>query len=70
MLHIGIALDWFVSLVKDKSSLLNDFEGFTTNFSIAFGEANKNMIANSKNMSLCQGSRSSFDYAFEFQKLL
>lgn len=34
------------------------------------GEPDRNMTTNSKNMSLCQGPRSSFDYTFDFKKSL
>ena len=69
-LLISIASNWFLSLVKDNLPLLNDFEEFIANLFIAFGEPDRNMTTNSKKTSLCQGPRSSVDYAFEFKKSL
>lgn len=69
-LLISIASNWDLSLVKDKLPLLNDFEEFITNLFIPFGEPDRNITANSKNTSLCQGPRSIVDYAFKLKKSL
>jgi hypothetical protein len=63
------ALAWFVPLLEEESSLLNDFEKFIKNLEETFGDADKERTAATKIRTLKQGFRPASTYASEFCQL-
>ena len=68
-LLIRQALSWFAPLFEKNAAILSNFEAFLGVFSEAFGEHDKIRSATTKILNLRQGTRSTSNYASEFQQL-
>ena len=65
----GSALSWFAPLMEKDSRILYDLNAFLEAFTATFGESDRERVAETKLVSLRQGSRSATTYAAEFQNL-
>lgn len=65
----GSALSWFAPLLEKNSPLLRDWEAFLETFSAAFGDSDRERVAETKMQNLRQGTRSASIYAAEFRQL-
>ena len=65
----GNARSWFAPLLKKDSPILYNLEAFMGRFTAAFGDSNREGVAERKIQQLRQESRSAAIYAAEFQQL-
>lgn len=65
----GNARSWFAPLLEKDSPILYNLEAFMERFTAAFGDSDREGVAERKIQSLRQGSRSAAIYAAEFQQL-
>ena len=65
----GNARSWFAPLLEKNSPILYNLEAFMERFTAAFGDSDREGVAERKIQNLQQGSRSAAIYAAEFQKL-
>jgi len=65
----GSALSWFAPLMEKDSRLLYNLNSFLEVFTTTFGESDRERVAETKLLSLRQGSQSATMYAAEFQNL-
>jgi hypothetical protein len=66
----GNTLSWFVSFLEKHSPVLQDMVQFEALFTAAFGDSDRERVAEMKMQSLCQEIRSAAIYAIEFQQLI
>ena len=65
----GNARSWFAPLLEKDSPILYNLEAFMERFTAAFGDSDREGVAERKIQNLRQGSRSAAIYAAEFQQL-
>ena len=65
----GNARSWFAPLLEKDSPILYNLEAFLERFTAAFGDSDRERVAERKIQNLRQGSRSAAIYAAEFQQL-
>src|SRR5918997_1114206 len=65
----GNARSWFALLLEKDSPILYNLEAFMERFIAAFGDSDRERVAERKIQNLRQGSRSAAIYAAEFQQL-
>lgn len=65
----GNARSWFAPLLEKDSPILYDLEAFIERLTAAFGDSDRERVAERKIQNLRQGSRSAAIYAAEFQQL-
>jgi hypothetical protein len=65
----GNARSWFAPLLEKDSPILYNLEAFMERFTAAFGDSDREGVAERKIQQLRQGSRSAAIYAAEFQQL-
>ncbi len=65
----GIARSWLAPLLEKDSRILYNLEDFMERFTAAFGDSDRERVAERKIQNLRQGSRSAAIYAAEFQQL-
>ena len=69
-LSLGNALSWFVPFLEKRSPILRDMAQFEALLTIAFGNSDRERVAEAKMQSLRLGTRSIVIYAVEFQQLI
>jgi hypothetical protein len=62
----GSALSWFVPFLEKHSPILQDMVQFEALFTAAFGNSDRERVAETKMQSLCQGTRSAAIYVTKF----
>jgi hypothetical protein len=65
----GNARSWFAPLLEKDSPILYNLEAFMERFTAAFGDSDREGVAERKIQNLRQGSRSAAIYAADFQQL-
>ena len=65
----GNARSWFAPLLEKDSPILYNLEAFMERLTAAFGDSDRERVAERKIQNLRQGSRSAAIYAAEFQQL-
>jgi hypothetical protein len=65
----GNARSWLAPLLEKDSPILYNLEAFLERFTAAFGDSDRERVAERKIQNLCQGTRSAAIYAAEFQQL-
>jgi hypothetical protein len=63
------ARSWLAPLLEKVSPILYNLEAFLERFTAAFGDSDRERVAERKIQNLCQGTRSAAIYAAEFQQL-
>jgi hypothetical protein len=65
----GNAISWFVPFLEKRLPILQDMAQFEDLFTAAFGDSDRERVAETKMQSLRQETRSTAIYAAEFQQL-
>jgi hypothetical protein len=65
----GRTFSWFAPFLEKHSPVLQDMAQFEALFTAAFGDSDRERVAETKMQSLRQGTRSAAIYATEFQQL-
>jgi hypothetical protein len=63
------AAAWFAPILETSSPLLQNFNAFTAEFEVVFGDSDKARTSANKLRHLQQGTRSAIVYASEFRQL-